>query len=160
MQTEMQFEALSRATNGTSTANYGAIYSGFEAKGIAFADIKPRENVLTFHAWKAKGRSVMKGEHGVKVTTFVDIGATRDPSTGELSGGYKTAKTTTVFHISQTCENGAQGASSNRDATIAANARRIAELEAMLARNAAQAAPMPTAPRAAGEEPADRWIDC
>jgi hypothetical protein len=51
--------------------NYSAIFQGFMAKGIAETDIKPRENVFTFHAWKALGRSVKRGEHGVKVVTFI-----------------------------------------------------------------------------------------
>jgi hypothetical protein len=95
--TEMQAEALENARNGQSVMNYAAIYSGFAAKGIAEADIRPRENVLTFNAWKALGRSVRKGEHGVKVCTFVPI---KDRDTGEVTG--RTPHTTTVFHISQT----------------------------------------------------------
>jgi hypothetical protein len=43
------------------------IVAGFTAKGIAAADIKPRENVLTFHGWLAKRSAVKKGEHGVRV---------------------------------------------------------------------------------------------
>jgi N-terminal domain of anti-restriction factor ArdC len=102
-QEELRLEALQRATEGDSVANYPAIYSGFMAKGIAEADIKPRENVLTFHAWKAKGRSVKKGEHGVKVTTFVTVGEQRDATGNAVEGtGYRTAKIAVVFHISQT----------------------------------------------------------
>jgi antirestriction factor ArdC-like protein len=98
-----QQEALDRATTSASFANYPAIYQGFIAKGIPEADILPRENVFTFHAWKAKGRSVRKGEHGVKVTTFITIGDKTDPVTGEkISEGYRRPHTTTVFHISQT----------------------------------------------------------
>ena len=54
------------------------------AKGIPEADIKPRENVFTFDAWRALGRSVKRGEHGVRVVTFIE-GTTkeRDPATGE-----------------------------------------------------------------------------
>ena len=71
--TEMQAEALDRARTSQALTNYPAIYEGFMAKGIAEADIKLRENVFTFHAWKALGRSVKKGEHGVKVVTFITI---------------------------------------------------------------------------------------
>ncbi len=77
-------EALDRATNGQALTNYPAIFEGFLAKGIAEADIKPRENVFTFQAWKAVGRSVRKGEHGVRIVTFVLCESKqRDPSTGE-----------------------------------------------------------------------------
>ncbi len=71
--TELQAEALERAQSGNSMTNIPTIYAGFIEKGISEADIKPRENVLTFNAWKAKGRSVMKGQHGVRVTTMVPV---------------------------------------------------------------------------------------
>jgi N-terminal domain of anti-restriction factor ArdC len=101
---EIQGEALDRARNGQSVANYAAIFEGFAAKGIPADQISPRENVLTFHAWKALGRSVKKGEHGVKVATFVAMSKeVRDPATGETTQqGFKAARTTTVFHVSQT----------------------------------------------------------
>lgn len=102
--TEMQAEALARAEQSQSSANYAAIFTGFTGMGIAESDIMPRVNVFTFQAWKAKGRSVKKGEHGVKVVTFIDASGTeRDPSTGEKKTlGYRRPHTTTVFHISQT----------------------------------------------------------
>jgi N-terminal domain of anti-restriction factor ArdC len=101
---EMQAEALANARNGQTMTNYPAIFAGFIEKGIAEADIKPRENVFTFHAWKALGRSVKKGEHGVRVMTFIDCaGRERDPSSGEeKETSYRRPHTTTVFHISQT----------------------------------------------------------
>ena len=100
---EMQAEALDRARTGQSVANYAAIYSGFMAKGIAESDIKPRENVFTFNAWKALGRSVKKGEHGVKITTFVNVDG-RESDDGTESESYRMPKTVTVFHILQTAE--------------------------------------------------------
>ena len=42
---EIQQEALSRAANGQSLANWPAILAGFTAKGIPETDIRPRENV-------------------------------------------------------------------------------------------------------------------
>ena len=97
-------EALDRATNGQALTNYPAIFEGFLAKGIPEAEIKPRENVFTFQAWRALGRSVRKGEHGVRVVTFVLCESKqRDPSTGEEKvATYRRPHTTTVFHISQT----------------------------------------------------------
>jgi hypothetical protein len=105
--TAMQAEALSRAANGQSLSNWPAIISGFMAKRIPEADIRPRENVFTYHAWRALGRQVRRGEHGVKVTTFVPMdrktGET-DPDTGEEKRVRlgKRAWTATVFHVSQT----------------------------------------------------------
>ena len=102
--TEAQAEALDRATSGTSVANYEMIFSGFAAKGIAESDIFPRVNVLTFDAWKAKGRSVKKGEHGVRIFTYVEVKSLqRDPSDGsEKATTHRRPSSTVVFHISQT----------------------------------------------------------
>ena len=63
MKTETPQQALERIQEGASN-NDKAVLAAFSARGIALADIEPRVNVLTFRAWKAKGRSVCKGEHG------------------------------------------------------------------------------------------------
>ena len=96
---EIEAEALHRAKSSQAFSNYPAIFAGFIAKGIAEQDIRPRENVFTFHAWKRLGRVVCKGEHGVKVCTWVP---TKDKDTGEPGG--KIPRTCTVFHITQTQE--------------------------------------------------------
>src|ERR1700723_3615694 len=62
-----RLESLKRAVTGQSLTNFPAIFQGFAAKGIAENEIKPRENVFTFDAWKALGRVVRRGEHGVRV---------------------------------------------------------------------------------------------
>jgi len=97
---EVQENALKNAVAGQSTMNYETIFEGFAEKGISPADIKPRENVFTFNAWKALGRVVRRGEHGVKVVTWIPC-TKKDKATGEE---IKFAKphTTTVFHLSQT----------------------------------------------------------
>ena len=106
--TEIQAEALSRAKGGQSMTNYPAIYTGFMAKGIPEAEIKPRENVLTFQAWKAVGRCVRKGEHGVKVVTYVPMKNRGDDDDPDAPRETVTRpRTTTVFHVSQTKEMGA-----------------------------------------------------
>ena len=100
--TEARQEALSRAVSGQSFSNFPAIFAGFAAKGIPEAEIKPRENVFTFDAWKALGRVVRRGEHGVKVVTFIDCKSKEtDPDTGERKLTRR-PWTTTVFHVSQT----------------------------------------------------------
>ena len=96
---QQQAASLNRAMTGQSLANYGAIFEGFGAKGIDFNDIRPRENVFTYNAWRALGRTVRKGEHGVKVTTFVS--GHKEQEDGTLKG-WRKPKLTTVFHISQT----------------------------------------------------------
>ena len=99
---QLNQESLQRAIGGQSVANYASIFNGFEAKGIASSDIKPRENVFTFNAWKALGRQVRKGEHGVKAVTFVPVSGKQDAATGESKNGYRMPRTVTVFHVSQT----------------------------------------------------------
>lgn len=100
---KQQTEALHRAIGGQALTNYPAIFEGFMAKGIAESDIKPRENVFTFNAWKALGRSVKKGEHGVKVITWIlASGKSTENETEAKSTGFRFCRTTTVFHVSQT----------------------------------------------------------
>jgi len=103
-QRAMQQEALSRATSGFTPSNYPAIYQGFIDKGIPEDEIKPRVNVFTYEAWKALGRQVRKGEHGVKIVTYIDrVKKETDRATGEEKEvSYRYPWHTTVFHISQT----------------------------------------------------------
>ena len=104
-QTEIRSGALERAQNGQSMANYPAIVKGFIEKGILEVEIRPRENVLTFHAWQALGRKVKKGEHGVKVFTYAHTNRTvkNDDGTETLVEDSMPWHTT-VFHVSQTEE--------------------------------------------------------
>ena len=98
-------EALQRAVSSDSVSNYPAIYSGFLEKGIPESEILPRENVFTYHAWRAKGRQVKRGEHGVRVVTYIETAEKRDLETGEITRkASKFPKGTTVFHVSQTKE--------------------------------------------------------
>jgi hypothetical protein len=103
-QQQIADESLSRAQCGLSTSNYPTIYREFLDKGIAMHDIKPRENILTYNAWRAKGRQVKKGEHGVKITTYIDAAKTeKDETSGETkTRSFRRPWTTVVFHISQT----------------------------------------------------------
>ncbi|HEV3256595.1 MAG TPA: ArdC family protein [Gemmataceae bacterium] len=109
---QIQQEALSRAVTGQALTNWPAILHGFMAKGIPEHEIRPRENVFTYHAWRALGRQVRRGEHGVKVVTFVTTRGKEDKdgvATNDLDGtdkpqrgGVRRPWTATVFHVSQT----------------------------------------------------------
>jgi hypothetical protein len=111
---EMQREALQRAEGGQSLSNWPAILAGFAAKGIPESDIRPRENVFTYNAWRALGRQVRRGEHGVKVVTFVSVAGrdgrddADDVSTHDVGvvnkrrDSYHRPWSATVFHVSQT----------------------------------------------------------
>ena len=100
---QMAQEALDRATGGQSLSNYPAIYDGFIERGIPEADIQPRENVFTYHAWRARGRQVKRGEHGVKVVTWIAVAEKTDKASGEVvKKAGRICRSTTVFHVSQT----------------------------------------------------------
>jgi len=107
----IQQEALTRARSSQSLSNFAAIIRGFMAKGLAESEISPRENVFTYNAWKALGRQVKKGEHGVKCLTFI---MQRDKRTGREE---KRPWSTTVFHVSQTEKVGAIACNDALDAT-------------------------------------------
>ena len=97
---KLERQALTNALSGMSTLNYQAIIQGFVAKGIAAENIKPRENVFTFHAWCGAGRVVRKGEHGVQICTNVPRDVT-DKATGEVKT-LRLPRMATVFHVDQT----------------------------------------------------------
>jgi hypothetical protein len=101
--TAIEAEALDRARTGQTMTNYPAIFAGFIEKGIPEYEIKPRENVFTFRAWKALGRSVKKGQHGVRVVTFIEASARDTNEAGEETvRTYRKPHAVFVFHISQT----------------------------------------------------------
>jgi hypothetical protein len=108
---ELDAEALGRARGGQSFSNYPPIFREFMARGIPEEQIKPRENVLTYRAWRALGRQVKKGEHGVRVTTWIpteekEKGAAMDGSAVERKVSRLRPKNAVVFHVSQTKERG------------------------------------------------------
>ena len=100
VQSVTQSEALQRARNSNSTANFSAIFEGFECKGIPAAEIEPRVNVLTYNAWLALGRQVRRGEHGVKVCTWISMSKKNADGVPQSIG--RQPRATTVFHVSQT----------------------------------------------------------
>lgn len=93
---ELARESLSRAASGQTMSNFPEIFEGFAARGIPMADIRPRENVFTFNAWRALRRHVRRGEKGVRITTWIPV---KTP-TGEPNG--LRPMPAYVFHISQT----------------------------------------------------------
>ena len=109
MKTEqVQQEALDRAQHGQAFTNYPTILATFAARGIPTSEIKPRENVFTYHAWRALGRQVRKGEKGVRVVTFRND----DKEVKMLDGTTKIEHhsrpwSAYVFHTSQTDKAGA-----------------------------------------------------
>ena len=98
---QMEQEALGRAVGSQVLTNYPTIFRGFMARGIPEGDIRPRENVFTYHAWRALGRQVRRGEKGVKVTTWAPI-TEKNEETGERKVTGKRPWSAVVFHVSQT----------------------------------------------------------
>ncbi len=92
--------AVTRALSGQSYSNFPAIFQGFAEKGIPESEIRPRENVFTYDAWRALGRQVRRGEHGVRVMTFI-VFERENEGTGEKEP-HRRPWSTTVFHVSQT----------------------------------------------------------
>lgn len=100
---DIEQQALAKAVSGQSLSNYPAIIAGFVEKGIPAEEIKPRENVFTYNAWKALGRQVRRGEHGVRVATYVPMEKTHERADGTTETvRFKRPRLTTVFHVSQT----------------------------------------------------------
>lgn len=99
---EVQSQAYSRAVGNSSARNYATIISGFVARGISADDITPRVNVFTYNAWKSQGRQVRKGEHGVKILTWIPIPGKKDDD-GNVKIKVR-PRNAVVFHVSQTDE--------------------------------------------------------
>lgn len=95
-------ELLARIRSRRSQNDVAAIVA-FADRGLDPDDIRPRENVLTYRAWRAAGRQVAKSAIGVPVTVWIGREPQTDPETGETKatrGSYP--KTTRLFHVSQT----------------------------------------------------------
>ncbi len=99
---ESPAEALARIQAGFSK-NDALVVALFAARGIDPATIEPRENVLTYRAWQAKGRQVCKGEKSVRISTYIPVPEKLDATTGKvLEPASSRPWTASVFHISQT----------------------------------------------------------
>lgn len=95
-------QTLERIRNGFSENDVATIIA-FANCGISPDDISPRENVLTFRAWKAKGRKVAKGATGQAVVVWVPCSKKKGGESAEdgtSRGVYP--KRTYLFHESQT----------------------------------------------------------
>lgn len=68
--------------SGYSVANAIAVRAGLADRGCS---CEPYADVFTFNRWRAQGRTVLKGEHGIKIPVIVR-GQTTDKETGEEHG--------------------------------------------------------------------------
>jgi hypothetical protein len=92
--TETPADALARIQSRVSQNDFAAIHQ-FAACGISPDEITPRENVLTFKAWKALGRRVAKGATGQKVCVWVAVEKAGKPD------GVRPINAV-LFHVTQT----------------------------------------------------------
>ena len=104
---ETREEQLARIQASENESNYPAIIEGFKARGIPVDQIRPRENVLTYRAWQAKGRQVRKGEKSVKIDVWIEYDKKSDdgkPATDPEGNPVKgrSRRSVAVFHVSQT----------------------------------------------------------
>ena len=104
---EIQAKALQNALAERSFANYETIIEEFSERGIPVEEIEPRVNVFTYHAWRALGRQVRRGESGVKIISMVPVrgrGEDGEPQAdqGEGQPARMRPVSAVVFHISQT----------------------------------------------------------
>ena len=98
---ETPAEALARIQAGFSK-NDALVVALFAARGIDPDAVEPRENVLTYRAWQAKGRQVRKGEKSVKITTYIPIDEKKDANGKVTHPAGSRPRSTAVFHVSQT----------------------------------------------------------
>lgn len=107
--TETPEEALARIQSMGFGKNDALCIMAFAERGIDPEQITPRENVLTFRAWRAKGRQVAKGAISVQVTTWIPCkDSKRQTKEGEERAEKLRPKTAYLFHVSQTIPVGSE----------------------------------------------------
>jgi antirestriction protein ArdC len=95
---QMQRAALERARNPRLGPNIARVLAECAERGFVDPPPVPGRTVLTFTAWRALGRTVRRGERGIRIP--VVIPTPNDPETGEP--GRRIIHTAAVFHVSQT----------------------------------------------------------
>ena len=113
--TETPTEAANRIESMGFGKNDVIVIQAFAAAGIPPELIDPRRNVLTFRAWKGKGRQVAKGAKSVGVTVWIPSSTKKsDPEPTDGGDGEKKKrggmrpKTARLFHVSQTIPLGSE----------------------------------------------------
>jgi hypothetical protein len=104
-------EALARIQSMHFCGNDVLVIQVFSEAGIPPEQIDPRNNVLTFNAWKAKSRRVAKGAKSIRVTVWIPIrDRNADAEPDENGDGEKKKrngmrpKLTRLFHLCQTVD--------------------------------------------------------
>ena len=91
--TQKMTETQARTFDGHSTANETIVLMELAAKGCTSCE--PYKDIFTYRRWQAQGFQVQKGEHGIKLTTYIPIHKTDDDGKQVQTG--RRPRTTTVF---------------------------------------------------------------
>ena len=97
--------ALLRIQSMQFGGNDVLVIRAFADADIAPEQIDPRQNVLTFNAWKALNRRVGKGAISVRVTVWIPVGdkaADEETSNDKPKRSGMRPTTARLFQISQT----------------------------------------------------------
>ena len=99
--TETPEQALARIQATGFGKNDALVIMAFSERGIDPENIDPRHNVLTFNAWKAKGRQVAKGAISVRAQTWIPCKeAKKQTKDGATAKKFLRPKTVSLFHES------------------------------------------------------------
>lgn len=93
--------ALQRIAGGFS-GNDVAVVMIFASLGVDPDEILPRENVLTFKAWKAKGRKIAKGVNSISVPVYIPAKGKQEAEGDDEKPGSMMKRRARLFHESQT----------------------------------------------------------
>ena len=112
-------EGMMRETLTAETARQFQGYSAMNAASILAVlkcDCEPYRDVFTYQRWQAQGFQVRKGEHGVRITTWID--ATEKRAEGDEPEGerkvYRLPRAVVVFCRCQVDAKAAQQAADPR----------------------------------------------
>lgn len=89
---EKMTTARARTFDRMSTAHAAILALAAETNGCACVAY---QDWFTYRRWQAQGQQVQKGEHGVKLTTWIPVTKTDDDGTKKVTG--KRPKGYTVF---------------------------------------------------------------
>ncbi|HEV8670989.1 MAG TPA: ArdC family protein [Candidatus Limnocylindria bacterium] len=92
-----------RSFDGYSIANAIAVKTALAERGCA---CEPYEDVFTFNRWRAQGRIVRRGEHGIRLTVYITAMRAGEDADGVVDEprAYRMPKTSHVFCRCQTDE--------------------------------------------------------
>ena len=92
MTEKMTAEQATTFENGYSTASILIVTQALQERGC---DCQPYTDTFTYNRWKAQGMQVQKGEHGIKLMTYIPV--TKETDDGKTEVTHTRPWSTTVF---------------------------------------------------------------